>query len=193
MEKVITKEQQTFLDHNAIKGKTKEELHAHMISMMQKSLVKRKLRKEMKIDQLAQFVAQNPFSTMKEKCETYGISWTNRRTIYWIMRDPIFQEQVKKQAESMIDPMVARTIGEKYEQLAIMAVDKMEQRVLDKNCKDNTLVEVLRVCSQFLTPKNPAVMVNAGSGSWINMMAGLPSSSQEVLEKEIPIEGSVNA
>lgn len=141
--------------------------------------------RQLRAEKLAQFVALNPFSNMKEICEGIGIPSTgfSKQMIRNALAQPLMIDKIKAYKEEFISPTVSADIGERYRTLALQAVEKAQERLDSKTCKDNTLVEILRVCSQYLAPKNAQVQINAGAGSLVGILSDLQSSAQESLSK----------
>ena len=176
----------------------KEELKAikreRALVNIQKAQLAVKRKTEIKMENVIQFIALNPFATINEACRAAGLSLSaaNKTRINNILAQPATQDKINAYKSEYVSPMVSQDIGERYRTLAIQAVNKAQERLYSKDCKDNTLVEILRVCSQYLAPKNAAVNINAGAGSLVGILSDLQSSAQEALthkpEKEVKSE-----
>ena len=165
----------------AEKARRKEKL----AEFREKAYAKTREKKQLKIDKLAQYIAMNPFCAIGEACKAVGVPYNAayRQQIRNIMAQPAMKEKILAYKQEFINPEVMADISERYRTLAIQAVEKAQLRLMAKDCKDNTLIEVLRVCGQYLAPKNAAVQINAGQGSLVGILSDLQSSAQESLTK----------
>ena len=157
----------------------------HALKVLKKANEALQRRQELKIDKVIQFIALNPFASLNEACREAGLTINpeNKARIHNLMAQPATQDKINAYKSEYVSPMVSQDIGERYRTLAIQAVNKAQERLFSKDCKDNTLVEILRVCSQYLAPKNAAVNINAGAGSLVGILSDLQSSAQEALTK----------
>ncbi len=164
-----------------VKASRKEKLG----EFRERAYAKLRADKQLKFDKLAQYIAMNPFSGIAEACRAVGVPYnaTYRQQIRNCMAQPAMKEKILAYKQEFINPEVMADISERYRTLAIQAVEKAQIRLMSKDCKDNTLIEVLRVCGQYLAPKNAAVQINAGQGSLVGILSDLQSSAQESLSK----------
>jgi len=168
----------------AEKARRKEKL----AEFREKAYAKTREKKQLKFDKLAQYVAMNPFCGIAEACRAVGVPYNAayRQQIRNCLAQPAMKDKILAYKQEFINPEVMADISERYRTLAIQAVEKAQIRLMSKDCKDNTLIEVLRVCGQYLAPKNAAVQINAGQGSLVGILSDLQSSAQESLAK-LPI------
>lgn len=156
------------------------------LANLQKAYAATSKKRELRLERIAHFVALNPFASVPEICREGGLSANglNKVKINNLLSQPMMREKIAAYKQEYVNPIVTADIGERYRTLAIQAVEKAQARLYDKDCKDNTLVEILRVCSQYLAPKNAAVQINAASGSLVGILSDMQSSAQEALQKQ---------
>jgi hypothetical protein len=169
---------------------TKEKRKAKLGEFRELAYAKMRQKKQIQLEKLAQYVAMNPFAGVAESCKAVGVPYNNtyRQQIRNIMAQPAMRDKVMNYKQEFINPEIMADINERYRTLALQAVEKAQIRLMAKDCKDQTLIEVLRVCGQYLAPKNAAVQINAGQGSLIGILSELPSSAQEALAQQALIE-----
>ena len=168
-------------------GVPKEEVHEAMRRMREKSQVVRKEKAVGREDNFAKFMAMNPFATIQEMKQALGTK--SALSVYHRLRQKPFREKVLAYKQEYINPNISETLTQRFTNLTIMAIERMEARVNDPKCKDQTLVEIFRISSQQLMQKGGNVNINTGKGSLVSILSGLQSSSQEALEdKSAPQE-----